>query len=97
MQVKILHTKENVLINDTLILVADYQPQLQSTPPCVCVCVCVCVHDNPYYGLFKCKVYPMVVFVNISEEFNIGHSLIESKAMARLRKFSPLTTIQTPH
>ena len=49
---------------------------------CVClsVCVCVCVHDNSKNnGSIDLKLEHIVVHVNSSDEFDIGHCPIKVK------------------
>ena len=58
---------------------------------CVCVCVSVFLHDNSR----NMKLEYIVVYENISDKFDIGHCRTKVKVTARLRNFSPFTTIQT--
>ena len=47
---------------------------------CVCVCVSVCVHDNnKNNGSIHLKLEHVVVYENISDEFNIRHYQIKVK------------------
>ena len=41
------------------------------------------------------KLEYIVLYKNISDKFDIGHCLTKVKVTARLRIFSPVTTIQT--
>ena len=67
---------------------------------CVCVFLCFCVsvflHDNSKSNQSKnMKLEYIVVYENISDKFDIEHCRTKVKVTARLRNFSPCTTIQT--
>ena len=50
---------------------------------CVCVCVSVCVHDNYKKNVsIHLEFEHVVVYENISEDFDIGHCLIKVKVTA---------------
>ena len=50
---------------------------------CVCLCVSVCVHDNSKNnGSIHLKLEQIVVYENISDEFDIGHCPIKVKIRA---------------
>ena len=50
---------------------------------CVPVCVSVCVHDNyKNYGSIHLKLEHVVVYENISDEFDIGHCPMKVKVTA---------------
>ena len=47
---------------------------------CVCFCVCACIHYNSKHnGSINLKLEHIVVYENISDEFDIEHCLIKVK------------------
>ena len=69
---------------------------LESRCVCVCVCVCVFLHDNSKRNRSRnTKSEYIVVYENISEEFDIELHRIKVKVTVGVQKLSPFTTIQT--
>ena len=63
---------------------------------CVCFRVSVFLHDKSKSSRSRnMKLDYIVVHENISDEFDIGLCLTKVKVTARLRNFSPFTTMQT--
>ena len=61
----------------------------------VFMCVSVFLHDNSKSNRSRnIKFEYIVVHENISDKFDIGHCRTNIKVTARLRNFSPFTTIQ---
>ena len=69
---------------------------LESLCVCVCLCVCVFLHDNSKRNRSRnTKSEYIVVYENISDEFDIELHRIKVKVTVGIQKFSPFTTIQT--
>ena len=65
---------------------------------CVCVFVCMCVflHDNSKRNRSRnTKLEYIVVYENISDEFDTELRQIKVKVTVGVQRFSPFTTIQT--
>ena len=64
---------------------------------CVSMFLFLCfLHDNSKSNLSRnMKLKYLVVYENISDKFDVGHCRAKVNVTARLRNFSPFTTIQT--
>ena len=65
---------------------------------CVCVSVCVCVfarYNSKRNRFRNTKSKYIVVYENSSDEFDIELRRIKVEVTVGVKKFSPLTTIQT--
>ena len=65
---------------------------------CVCVFVCMCVflHDNSKRNRSRnTKLEYIVVYENISDEFDTELRQVKVKVTVGVQRFSPFTTIQT--